>query len=594
MNIPFTKHTLANGLDVLLHEDHSCPIVAVNIWYHVGSKNETPGHTGFAHLFEHLMFEGSEHHDSGFFQPLQAAGAALNGSTSADRTNYWEVVPSSALELALWMESDRMGYLLPGADAAEVLEPARRRAERAPAELREPARTAWRRWRCWRRSFRRIIRTTGRRSAKWPICRPRISTRFSSSSGATTIRRTRRLSLAGDIDPDAALALVRAYFEPIEAGALVEPVRAAASLDAERRIRLEDRVELPRLYIAWLTPPMFEPTATRISISRRICWPTARRRGSIAGSCTTSGSRPMCPRRRTRARSPASCSSRRRRRPATRSPSSNASIIEEIARLAAEGPTADELERGRVQARRRSSCLRLQTVGGFGGKSDQLNAYNVLLGDPDYFERDLARYQQATAPIAAGGRSAVPRTRPAHHDERRSARAGRSRDPGFDAGDRLVSTPPIAVVDRSRLPGPRSVPRFAFPAVEKSTLANGLRVWSARHNGVPLVGFLLIVRRGAADDPPGQEGLAAMTADMLDEGTGAWSAIEVHQELARIGAQFDIDIGADATLLGLTALSRFAGQRPRTAGRRRRAAHARRGGLRPRPAAAAEPPDPAA
>ena len=113
MNLPFAKHTLANGLDVLLHEDHACPIVAVNLWYHVGSKNERPGKTGFAHLFEHLMFEGSEHYDRGYFHPLQGAGASLNGSTNADRTNYWEVVPSSALELALWMESDRMGYLLP-------------------------------------------------------------------------------------------------------------------------------------------------------------------------------------------------------------------------------------------------------------------------------------------------------------------------------------------------------------------------------------------------------------------------------------------------------------------------------------------------
>ena len=113
MNIPSTRHTLDNGLDVLLHEDHACPIVAVNIWYHVGSKNEQPGRTGFAHLFEHLMFEGSQHHDHGFFQPLQGAGATLNGSTNADRTNYWEVVPAGALELALWMESDRMGYLLP-------------------------------------------------------------------------------------------------------------------------------------------------------------------------------------------------------------------------------------------------------------------------------------------------------------------------------------------------------------------------------------------------------------------------------------------------------------------------------------------------
>ena len=113
MNIPYTRQTLDNGLDVLIHEDHGCPIVAVNLWYHVGSKNETPGRTGFAHLFEHLMFEGSQHYDKGYFHPLQEAGALLNGSTNADRTNYWEVVPTNALELALWMESDRMGYLLP-------------------------------------------------------------------------------------------------------------------------------------------------------------------------------------------------------------------------------------------------------------------------------------------------------------------------------------------------------------------------------------------------------------------------------------------------------------------------------------------------
>jgi zinc protease len=119
MEIPFTAHKLDNGLDVLVHEDHGCPIVAVNLWYHVGSKNETLGRTGFAHLFEHLMFEGSQHYDRGYFHPLQEAGASLNGSTNADRTNYWEVVPTNALELALWMESDRMGYLLPALTAAK-------------------------------------------------------------------------------------------------------------------------------------------------------------------------------------------------------------------------------------------------------------------------------------------------------------------------------------------------------------------------------------------------------------------------------------------------------------------------------------------
>ena len=113
IDLPFTKRTLDNGLDVIVHEDHHVPIVAVNLWYHVGSKNEQPGRTGFAHLFEHLMFEGSEHQNSGYFAPLQAAGGQLNGSTNADRTNYWEVVPTNAVDLALWMESDRMGYLLP-------------------------------------------------------------------------------------------------------------------------------------------------------------------------------------------------------------------------------------------------------------------------------------------------------------------------------------------------------------------------------------------------------------------------------------------------------------------------------------------------
>src|SRR3984893_5895772 len=121
LNISFSKHTLANGLDVLLHEDHACPIVALNLWYHVGSKNERPGHTGFAHLFEHLMFEGSQHYDRGYFQALAELEAALNGSTNADRTNYWEVVPSVALELALWMESDRMGFLLPALTEAKFV-----------------------------------------------------------------------------------------------------------------------------------------------------------------------------------------------------------------------------------------------------------------------------------------------------------------------------------------------------------------------------------------------------------------------------------------------------------------------------------------
>ena len=144
MNIPFTRHALDNGLSVIVHEDHNCPIVAVNVWYHVGSKNEVPGRTGFAHLFEHLMFEGSAHHDKGYFHPLQEAGALLNGSTNADRTNYWEVVPTSAFELALWMESDRMAHLLPALTPAKfdnqrevVLNERRQNYENRPVRARD-------------------------------------------------------------------------------------------------------------------------------------------------------------------------------------------------------------------------------------------------------------------------------------------------------------------------------------------------------------------------------------------------------------------------------------------------------------------------
>ena len=137
--IAFEKYTLPNGLDVILHEDHSAPIVGVNVWYHAGSKNERPGRTGFAHLFEHMMFQGSQHHDTSYFGPLQKAGGKLNGSTASDRTNYWETVPSNYLELALWLESDRMGFLLPAMTQAETRQPARRGQERTAAELREPA-----------------------------------------------------------------------------------------------------------------------------------------------------------------------------------------------------------------------------------------------------------------------------------------------------------------------------------------------------------------------------------------------------------------------------------------------------------------------
>jgi zinc protease len=420
VDIPFSKHTLANGLDVLLHEAHGCPIIAVNIWYHVGSKNERPGHTGFAHLFEHLMFEGSEHHDSGFFEPLQAAGASLNGSTNADRTNYWEVVPASALELALWMESDRMGYLLPALTQRKfenqrdvVLNERRQNYENRPYGLASMAMLATLFPGDHPYHWTTIGEIADLRAAKVEEAHEFFSRYYHPANAS--------IALAGDFDADAALALVRSYFEGIPAGPRVEAVKKTASLDADRRIYLEDRVELPRLYLAWLTPAMYAEGDADLDLATDL----------LANGKTSRLYKRLVYDERIATDVSASQSSREMssfvQLSATAAPGHtlaelDRAIAEEIDRLALAGPTGDELERGRVQATTHF-VQRLQTVGGFGGKSDQLNAYNTFLGKPDYFNEDLSRYervtpaslQRATAQYLRDGRrvalSVVPRGR---------------------------------------------------------------------------------------------------------------------------------------------------------------------------------------
>jgi zinc protease len=393
VNLSYTRHTLANGLDVLLHEDHDCPIVAINVWYHVGSKNERPGQTGFAHLFEHLMFEGSAHHDHGYFQPLQGAGALLNGSTNADRTNYWEVVPSNALELGLWMESDRMGYLLPALTQAKfdnqravVLNERRQNYENRPYGLSGMAIVA----------------------ALFPPDHPYHWTTIGEIADLNAVRldeahaffrryyhpANASLALAGDIDPDRALSLARDYFEDIPGGEAVEPVRAAASLDRDVRLQLEDRVELPRLCIAWLSPAMFAEGDADLDLAADI----------LANGKTSRLYRRLVFEERVATDVSALQNSREiggyLQVTATAAPGHTLghleqAVLEEVDRLGSGGPTDEEIERGRVQAEAQF-MFRLQTVGGFGGKSDQLNAYNVFLKDPSFFERDLQRYYSVT------------------------------------------------------------------------------------------------------------------------------------------------------------------------------------------------------
>lgn len=394
MHIPYVNQTLSNGLDVIVHEDHSVPIVAVNLWYHVGSKNERRGRTGFAHLFEHLMFEGSAHHDSGYFAPLQRAGASLNGSTSADRTNYWEVVPVGALELALWLESDRMGHLLPALTAHKfetqrdvVLNERRQNYENRPYGMAS------------------IAVADAAYDREHPYSWPTIG--FADDLHASTLDEVHAffaayyhpgnasLVLAGDIDAARGLALAEQYFGDIPSGPAVAKVTAPAPVLAEdRRLLLEDRVELSRLYLAWHSPALFAEGDAELDLAADI----------LGGAKTSRLYRRLVVERRLATEVTAMQGSRELTSlfqvVATAAPdvtldTLRAAVVEEIEAIYAGPVSDDELTRAQVQAEAHF-IYRLQTVGGFSGKSDQLNAYNTYRDDPGYIGRDLARYREAT------------------------------------------------------------------------------------------------------------------------------------------------------------------------------------------------------
>jgi zinc protease len=405
LDLPFVKRTLSNGLDVIVHEDHHVPIVAVNIWYHVGSKNERPGRTGFAHLFEHLMFEGSEHHDRGFFPPLQRAGASLNGSTNADRTNYWEVVPSNAVDLALWMESDRMGYLLPAVTAERfetqrdvVLNERRQTYENRPYGLASMAISS--------------ALYAPEHPYSWPTIGTVADLRDMQLEDVHSFFRTyyhpsnASLAIAGDVEAERALDLAEHYFGELPAGPRPGRVRASAALRGETRLVLEDRVELPRVYMAWHTPATFKPGDAEMDLVGDL----------LASGKTSRLFRQLVYERRIALDVSAYQSGREiggyfvvvaTAAPGHALDELAAVIDEEIQRAIDVGPTDEEMERGVAQAEAQF-VYQLQTVGGFGGKSDQLNAYNVFLGDPGYFAADLARYRGATPATVKAAASNLP------------------------------------------------------------------------------------------------------------------------------------------------------------------------------------------
>ena len=393
IDLPFTKRTLANGLDVIVHEDRHVPIVAINVWYHVGSKNERPGRTGFAHLFEHLMFEGSEHYNAGYFPPLQQAGALLNGSTNADRTNYWEVVPTSAIDRALWMESDRMGFLLPALTRERfetqrdvVLNERRQSYENRPYGMVMMALSAALYPPDHPYSWMTIGSAEDIRAMQLEDVQEFFRTYYHPANAS--------LVLAGDIDTDRAFELAEAYFGEIPGGVRPQTVANGALLLSQQRLVLEDRVEYPRLYLAWHSPAMFAADDAEMDLVGDL----------LANGKTSRLYKTLVYDLRIALDVSAYQSSREIASffllVATAAPGHTLTelqthIDEELRRVKESGPSVEEMERSVAQAEAHF-MYRLQTVGGFGGKSDQLNAYNVLLGNPGFFAGDLDRYRNAT------------------------------------------------------------------------------------------------------------------------------------------------------------------------------------------------------
>jgi zinc protease len=392
IEVPYTRFTLPNGLTVLLHEDHSIPMVSVNVWYHVGSGREVPGRTGFAHLFEHIMFEGSGHVPEGQFDLLlEAAGGDNNGSTNPDRTNYWENVPSNALELALFLESDRMGFLL------DAMSPATVDGQRDVVKNE-------RRQSYENRPYGMATILLGENlypeghPYRWPTIGYMDDLTTASYEDVVDFYQryygpnNASLAIAGDIDVEATRSLVETWFSDVPTGRSVPPVDPpAAAIDGERRIVLEDKVQLPRLYACWLTPARYVPGDAELDILASVLAGGKNSRLYKRLVYELQVAQDVSAFQQSGALGSRFCI-------VTTARSGHdlveleTVVQEEIERLVREGPTEREVQRA-INQYEAAFLDGLERIGGFGGKADRLNGYLFSTGNPDWFQEDLMRYR---------------------------------------------------------------------------------------------------------------------------------------------------------------------------------------------------------
>jgi zinc protease len=557
--LDFEKYTLPNGLEVILRQDRRLPVVAVNLWYHVGPANEEKGRTGFAHLFEHMMFQGSKHVPSdGHFQLLEAAGATgLNGTTDYDRTNYFETVPANQLELALWLESDRMGYLLEKVDQAalsnqqDVVRNERRQSvENQPYGLAEEA----------------LIQ------ALFPPGHPYYGNVIGSHDDIQAVRlddvnrffrqyyapNNASLAVVGDIDVAEAKALVEKYFGTLRRGPAVPPIAAdTPRIAAERRRVVPSRVELPRVYMAWLTPRIFQAGDADAVLAgdvlgggraSRLYKKLVYEKQIAQNVVAYQESLTLASMFRIQATA----------RPGHTAEELERAIDEELAALRAAPPSAAELEQARNTIET-GIVGGLERFGGFGGVADRLNMYNHYLGTPDFLAKDIQRYRAVTpAAVHAFARDHLTT----------NARIVVHAVPGQPTPPAPAASAPQAAAQeggqsinadepwRSQVP-PAAAPRplqVATPA--SAVLPNGLTLVLSERRGLPIVAASLVFKTGSEANPADRPGLANFVAAMLDEGTASRSALQIADEVARLGASLTTGSSTDATTVSGRSLSK--------------------------------------
>jgi len=538
VEIPFERFTLDNGLTVIVHEDHKAPIVAVNVWYHVGSKDEKFGKTGFAHLFEHLMFNGSENFNDEYFGPFEKAGATdQNGTTNNDRTNYFQNVPTTAIDMALWMESDRMGHLLGAITQAKldeqrgVVQNEKRQGENQPygkswdliGKSTFPAGHPY--------SWSVIGSMEDLNAAKLEDVHEWFKQYYGAANAVVV--------LAGDIDVATAKEKVKKYFGDIPAGEpLVKREAWIAKRTESTRDVMYDRVPQTRLVKVWNTPQFGSHDANMLDLVASV----------LGGGKNSRLFKTLVYDKQLATSASAFNDSSELAsqfyimvdvKPGADYKEVDRLIGEELNKLLSKGLSKDELSR--VQASTEAGIIRgVERIGGFGGKSDWLATYQTYLGDAGLFRAGLAEYAAATDKDLL----TVAKT-------------------WLSSGDYTLEIHPfpsysVAKVgaDRSKVPSVDSTPDLSFPALQRAELKNGLKVVLAERKAIPVVNFELQFDAGYAADQGAKLGTASFTMAMVDEGTKKRSALQISEEAERLGANIGAGAGLDTATISLSALKK--------------------------------------